>query len=270
MAIVVNGLTASDIERKLNRTLDSLSTWFASSRLSLNLNKCKVMTFSTCMQLERIGSINVKSGDTVLEHVNKFKYLGILLDSNLNFSEHVAYLKSKLYAKIKLLGRVRMLLDHKTALTIYKTLILPVLDYCDFIYYGIYRDQETLQQLQNCAFRAILQVDRYTHTADTHISLNMDTLDKHRKKHVSVQVYKYLNCPGPIACRNMFTFTMDYHSVNTRASQKPTLVIPCVNLSMSHRNIRYFGAKIWSEIPDDIKQSSSLDTFKENVYKYDI
>ena len=229
------------------------------------------MTFGTRIPLERIGNICVKSEDMVLEHVNKFKYLGIWLDSDLNFGEHMTYLKSKLYAKIKLLGRVRMLLDHKTALTIYKTLILPVLDYCHFIYYGILaRDQETLQRLQNCAFRAILQVDKYTHTLDTHTFLNMDTLDKHWKKHVSVQVYKYLNCPGPPACRNMFTYTTEYHTVNTRASQKPTLVVPRINLSMSQRNLKYFGAKIWLEIPDDIKQSSSLEIFKENIYKYDI
>ena len=110
---------------------------------------------------QRICNICIKSEDTVLEHVNKFKYLGIWLDSNLNFTEYVLYLKLKLYAKIKLLGRVCMLLNYKMALPIYKTLILPVLDYCDFIYYGISaRDQETLQRLQNCAVRAILQVDR--------------------------------------------------------------------------------------------------------------
>ncbi len=109
-------------------------------------------------------------------------------------------------------------------------MILPVLDYCDFIYYGITaRDQETLQRLQNCAFRAILQVVKYTHTIDTRSLLNMDTLDKRCKKHVSVQVYKYLNCPGPPECRKMFTYTADYHNVNTRSSEKPTLVVPKVN-----------------------------------------
>ena len=63
---------------------------------------------------------------------------------------HVKYLKSKLYAKIKLLGRVRTLLNRSTAMTIYKTLILPVLDYCDHVYFGISsQDREALQKLQN-------------------------------------------------------------------------------------------------------------------------
>ena len=95
------------------------------------------MFFGTRNQRDKIGNITVKFGDTVREQVDKFKYLGIILGSGLNFEAHVKYLKSKLYAKIKLLGRVRRLLDRNTALTIYKMLILPMLDYCDHIYYGI-------------------------------------------------------------------------------------------------------------------------------------
>ena len=63
---------------------------------------------------ERVGNITVKFGGTVLEQVDRFKYLGVILDSGLTFQSHVKYLKSKLYAKIKLLGRVRMLLDRNT------------------------------------------------------------------------------------------------------------------------------------------------------------
>ena len=165
------------------------------------------MIFGTYNQRERIGSITVKFGATVLEQVDRFKYLGIILDPNLNFEAHVRYLKSKLFAKIKLLGRVRRLLDRNTALTIYKTLILPVLDYCDHVYYGISsQNKEMLQRLQNCAFRSILNVDSYTHTNDTHNTLNMDRLDDRRTKHVAVQMYKFLKCNGPISCRNLFTY----------------------------------------------------------------
>ena len=204
-----------------------------------------------------------------MERVDKFKYLGIVLDSGLNFEVHVKYLKSKLYAKIKLLGRVRGLLDRNTALTIYKTLILPVLDYCDHIYYGISaNDKEVLQRLQNCAFRSILKVDTYTHTSDTHNILNMDRLDDRCKKHVSVQMYKYLKCEGPSTCRNMFTYMADYHAVNTRSTVQSQLLVPKVNLTMTHRGIRYFGSKIWSEIPSSIKSQPTLDLFKEHIYAH--
>ena len=34
---------------------------------------------------------------------------------------------------------------------------------------------------------------------------------------------------------------------------------------MSHNNIRYFGAKIWSKVPVEIRQAPSLEMFKEVV-----
>lgn len=87
-------------------------------------------------------------------------------------------LESKTYAKIKLLGRVCHILGQDPALTLYKTLILPIYDYCDYVYYSVNQtDKEFLQKLQNCAFRTILRVEWLTSTAYTHETLCMDTLD---------------------------------------------------------------------------------------------
>ncbi len=69
-------------------------------------------------------------------------------------------------------------MDQQTSMTMYKTLILPVFDYCDFMYYGIGRnDKKVLQSLQNCALKTVLKVDRLTSTESVHQALNIDTLD---------------------------------------------------------------------------------------------
>ena len=104
-------------------------------------------------------------------------------------------MKGKLYANIKLLGRILQVLDRNTAPTIYKMLILADLIYCDFIYYRIPPQiKEAMQKLQNCAFRSILNVEQYAHTIDTHTSLNMGTFDVRPEKHASIQIFKFLNC----------------------------------------------------------------------------
>ena len=201
--------------------------------------------------------------------MDSFKYLGIKLDSGLTFNEHVKYIKGKIYAKIKLLGRVRWLLDRATALTVYKTLILPVIDYCDFIYNGTSgQNHETLQKMQNCAFRSILNVDKRAHTKDTHTSLNMDMLDTRRDKHTAIQIYKFLNDLGPTKCKSMFTYMHDYHSVVTRSSASDTLLLPKVNLSLCQCNIRYLGVKIWKKIPHEIQNAPSLESLKMAIYSH--
>ena len=103
------------------------------------------MIFGTQHQIDSIGDINIIHGSHWLEKVNKYKYLGLVLDPKLTFHEHVAYVKLKTYAKVKLLSRLQNIIDHDMALTIYKTLILPNFDHCNFLMVNItQQDAESL------------------------------------------------------------------------------------------------------------------------------
>ena len=62
------------------------------------------MVFGIAIQSQRIGPIAVKHGEYNLKVMDSFHYLDIALDSRLTFSEHVTYIKSRTYSKIKLLG----------------------------------------------------------------------------------------------------------------------------------------------------------------------
>ena len=129
----------------------------------------------------------------------------MVLDPQLTFTAHNNYLKSKTYSKIKLLGKLRNIVDLNTSLMMHKTLVLPIYDYCDFLLIRITnQDAEFLQKLQNCAFRSILRVDRLTPTNQTHETLNMDTLQVRWCRHVAIQMYKYLHGDAPPECTNMF------------------------------------------------------------------
>ncbi len=97
-----------------------------------------------------------------------------------------------------------------TAMTIYKTIILLVFDYCHFqLVNNNNYDAELLQKLLNCAFRTILHVECLTPTHLTHNTLQMDTLIERRYKHTAVQVYKTLNDLAPAGCVNMYEDTYE-------------------------------------------------------------
>ena len=69
-----------------------------------------------------------------LESVAHFKYLGLYLDKNLTWKTHVDYLASKVSKRIALLGRLRKFLRPDTLSMLYKSLVLPQMDYCDIIW----------------------------------------------------------------------------------------------------------------------------------------
>ncbi len=113
-AISVCGTTGTEIEAKLIINLQQLHSWFNMNKLSLNLEKSQVMLFSTSHQLQKLGTVAVSHGNNILEVVNTFCYLGIMLDSRLSFSAHDQHIKSKTFSVIKLLGRVQHILDVNT------------------------------------------------------------------------------------------------------------------------------------------------------------
>ena len=62
------------------------------------------------------------------------KHLGIILDEKLYFKEHTDSTVLKVNRGIAVLKRLRYSLPHKSLITIYKTLLRPLLDYGKIIY----------------------------------------------------------------------------------------------------------------------------------------
>ena len=63
-----------------------------------------------------------------------------ILGNNAGFETHTSSMKAmkaKTIGKIKLLGRVRNIIDRETALLLYECLIIPIYDYCDYVYFPL-------------------------------------------------------------------------------------------------------------------------------------
>ena len=71
----------------------------------------------------------ISLNNTVLEKVCSYKYLGFILDDQLNFNKHVTH-------KLYLLSRIRKYLTKRASVTIFKTMIISLIEYGDIIYAG--------------------------------------------------------------------------------------------------------------------------------------
>ena len=95
-AIVVSDSDSNILERKLEAVMQQVSSWYQKNKLSVNLQKSKFMLMGTQPCLAQMQEVTVTLGDTALERVNSYKYLGIQLDSHLEFSDHVNYVRKRL------------------------------------------------------------------------------------------------------------------------------------------------------------------------------
>ena len=69
-----------------------------------------------------------------IERVNSYKCLGVQVDETLSWEAHISEVIGKVAKVLAALKRLRPICPQSTLVTIYKSLILPRLDYCSTVW----------------------------------------------------------------------------------------------------------------------------------------
>ena len=144
------------VRKKMQSDLNNVERWFQENRLSLNVSKTKIMTFMSDHKRKSRFEFKFFMKGNLIEEVDKYKYLGVLLDNRLSGDAQYAKTMQTLGWKIKTFGKIRKFLDTNAALTVYKSTILPIIDYCDqFQLLWNAEKLSKLQKLQNWGLRVV-------------------------------------------------------------------------------------------------------------------
>ena len=110
------------------------------------------MVLGTNNMVNTAKDLQVSYGEAKIEVVDRFRYLGIILDSTLSFKYHIDYICKKIIPRLKMLSRSRTIANESICLYLYKTLMLSLFEYRDVIYDCVYQqDSEKLQKMQNAS-----------------------------------------------------------------------------------------------------------------------
>ena len=125
----------------LNNDFSKISNWAFQWKMSFNPDLSKQaqeVIFSCNIQKTRHPFIyfNNKS----VKQVPSQKDLGLIIDSKLNFQEHLQNILNKVNKTIGLLRKLQNILPREALLTIYKLFVRPHLDYGDVIYHQHYNN----------------------------------------------------------------------------------------------------------------------------------
>ena len=93
--------------------------------------------------------------------------------------------------------------------TLYKSLVQPLLDYCDVPWSpGALKLVDKLERVQKLAARIILGAPGTARTVELYKTLNWSTLDQCRRCHTAAYVYKVLNGLSPPSLQNTFELSV--------------------------------------------------------------
>ena len=164
--------SASDkagVTKLMQDDLINVNDWLCANRLSLHIGKTSCMLVTSAQRRRRMSQdhLDLSLNDNQIEHVKASPYLGITIDQNLNFKIQTNNICNKANRALGALKRAAPFLPIDTRALMFKTMVLPHLDYCCTIW-GTTSDTNIgkLHKIQNCGMRIILQCHPRTHIAD--------------------------------------------------------------------------------------------------------
>ena len=115
----------------------------------------------------------LKIANREIERINAIKFLGILLDENISWKNHIRSVEKELAKNIGLLYRAKYLLDDSSLKTIYFSYIHSYLNYANIAWGSTYRTKlKTIHYHQKHAARIVFDQDKLIHSRPLLRSLN--------------------------------------------------------------------------------------------------
>ncbi|CAH2241677.1 jg26977 [Pararge aegeria aegeria] len=206
----------------------------------------------------------VYNGVTI-PYCDTVKDLGLHLDKQLSWSVHVNVLSRRLFATIRSLRRLRSVLPIPTKVMLAHSLILSILDYADASYINLTEDQlNKLERLQNLAIRFIFGLRKYDHVSEFRLKLKWLPIRRRRDLHVLSLLYCVLfNPKTPSYLKEKFNFLGVQSDI--RSCRTLTLSMPFHKTKFYKHSFIVQATELWNALPISIRQSRSLDIFKNAV-----
>ena len=164
-SMLIHGKDVSLLEEEMNRELCKVTTWLKVNKLSLNITKTHNMLFSNSPKCTGRKNL-IEIDGIIIETVNCTKFLGVIVDNKLTWTQHINELCNKVTKVIGIIRKVRHILNRKTLVNLYYTFIFPYLSYCNIVWGRAANGHlSRICLLQKKILRCIFNVGYREHTA---------------------------------------------------------------------------------------------------------
>ena len=162
--------TAAELFGKMQRDCETLGRWLYDNSLTANASKTKYIVFSSSQSLKN-SNYNLYLNNQPIERVDTYKYLGLHIQSNLKWNDHVAHISRKISGFMGPMLKCSNVLPPETRLKLYYSYVYPHLILYNSIWCDYNRTSNYLfkhiQILQNKFIRTIFKEQYFYNNVDS-------------------------------------------------------------------------------------------------------
>ena len=244
---------------EIQNDMNALSHWCVDNGIRMNTEKTKIMVFGSVAKIKQLPDFEVKVEDHPLAIAPFYKYLGVTLDSQLNYNKHIQNTIVRVSVKLKQLRRMRYFLDVRAATLVYKSMILPIMEYGDIFLVGATAEnRKKLQVLQNKGLRCALAQDRDISIEELHRKAGLQKLKIRREQHLLSHMFDLANSGKYFKKRKSM-------GVNTRSQSKKMLKLKKPNTEKYKKSLAYTGPIKWNALPEQYHHLKTRTQFNHRI-----
>ena len=254
--------TLYSCDKNLNVVLNKLETdsliainWFKMNHMKLNTDKCKLIVAG-----HKAGSVSVKVGESNIYEQDKVELLGITIDNKLTFQYHLEEKLKKANSKLAILKINQSYLSFQQNKIVLSSFVHSQLSYAPLVWMFHSKEMERkINRAQSKALRIL-----YDEPDMAFIDLlKKDNAFSNHEKNIQIlltEMFKAKNNIEPSLLKKIFEKS-DYQGPNLRTSKY--FKKPHINSKKyGQRSLQHLGTNIWTQLPNDIQNLSSLIEFK--------
>lgn len=254
-AKVFHEIATEEDREHLQEDITRMKNWTDKWLLRFHPTKCKAMSVGHT----RCERFEYKLDDHVLEYSSCEKDLGVNIDENLTFEEHISEKVNKANSIMGLIRRTFIHLDKSNFVQLFTALVRPHLEYAQLIWSPhLKKHIELIENVQRRATKRIqgLQNKSYEERLK---ELNLPTLVYRRLRGDMIETYKMMNTYDQEVTPNL-----KFADNTLRGHSKKLMVMH------AHKNVRKFSycgrvAKTWNILSDETVTATSILDFEKKL-----
>ena len=205
-------------------------------------------------------SYNPKIDNQPLEIHESLRTLGVTLDRNLDFKQHIDEILKKSYGMIAALRRLKRMVPINIITSLYKAYVLPNMEYCSQLLIGVNKTLCKKLEKANCyGLRTVMNLGNNI-TYDELLELaSMRSLQRRRLEQSLILFFKSFRNEGPVYISDFFkrrksTYNLRHNGLNFDQDRN--------NNRYLHNSYSYIVGHEWNNSPLPAKSASTLAEFK--------
>ena len=243
----------------LQMDLDTLSKWALDWHMTFNLGKCEHLVITN---IHSLLCSEYKINDHSICKVSNAKYLGVTINHNLSWANHIGTISQKANAVHGFLQRNLRKCSISIKSLAYFMYVRPILEYASVVWAPHTKCHITmLEKIQRRAARFVCNnYSRYNSVTDMLNMLNWQSLEQRRNQAKSIMLYKIIN---------------NIVSINFHQYLQPSVVITRGHhlrfIQLQARVDVYLHSflpstiRLWNSLPANVVSLLTIDNFKNKL-----